>query len=351
LLVEKFTFNLSAMLQFMKGMRGVILILACSVCSALNAQVLPVGSSGTATSRPELDQLAGDYEAQEKSIDSEIEPQLKSARDRYAADLESLTNKHNQAKRPEEADKVRSEAKRFAERGLNGEPSKDVPAEVRTAWTTLLRSTIVASQSVALKRNTVRAKFTQALTALEQTYRAKSDAEGFALARRARSTVAIRSAIEANRIAATELAGKGGRPWQDVVKEGGYIVGFEAGKGGWFQFSVLGSLRPIFATARGTRDGERRGKTNGNRVVAKEGYAVGGLQVRAGEVVNCVQIIFMRINPDGISLNPQDFYVTDWLGGEGGGKPREISARGRMVVGVTGSTGDVVDSIGLIYLR
>ena len=63
------------------------------------------------------------------------------------------------------------------------------------------------------------------------------------------------------------------------------------------------------------------------------------------------KIIFMRINPDGLSLNPQDFYVTDWLGGEGGGKGREISARGRLVVGVTGRTGDVVEGLGLVYLK
>ncbi len=328
-----------------------LIFAACSVCQPLNGQVLPVGSSGTATTKPELDQLAADYEAQEKAVDAEIEPQLKAARDRYTADLEALIAKFNQAKKPDEGDKVRRESKRFSEHGLNGEPAKSLPAEVRSAWATFIRSTVTASQSVAIKRNGIRSKFAQSLTTIEQAYRAKNDADGIALARRARAIVSIRSAIDTNRLAVTEVPGKGEGQWQDVVQEGGYVVGFDAGKGGWFQFSVLGGFKPIFATARGNRDGERRGKAGGNRVLAKDGYAVGGLMVRSGEVVNAAQVIFMRINPDGTTLNPQDFYVTDWLGGEGGGKPKEINTRGHLVVGVTGASGDVVDSIGLIFLK
>lgn len=324
---------------------------SCSVFHPLNGQVLPVGSSGAATTKPELDQLAADYEAKEKELDAEIEPQLKAARERYAADLEALAAKFNQAKRPDEGDKVRHESKRFLEHGLNGEPAKTAPAEVRAAWATFLRATVTAAQSVALKRNSLRSKFGQNLTTMDQAYRAKNDVVGMSLARRARAGIAIRNAIDGNRLGVTEVVGKGRGQWQEVAQEGGYLVGFEAGQGGWFQFKVLGGLKPIFATARGPRDGERRGKAGGTRVVAKDGYAVGGLIVRSGEVVNAVQVIFTRINADGITLNPQDFYVTDWLGGEGGIKPKEINTKGHLVVGVTGSTGDVVDSIGLIFLK
>ncbi len=339
-------------LKFMSRIIIYLAVVAFGVCYPVCGQVLPVGTSSTATSKPELDQIAADYETQEKDINAEIEPQLKAAREHYTAELEALITKFNQAKRPEQADKVRNEAKRFAERGLNGQPTKTVPAEVRAAWMDFLRATTTATQSVLLKRNSIRSKFSQSVTALEQGYREKKDADGFALARRVRGMVAIRTAIDSNRIAATEIVGKGESPWQDVPQEGGYIIGFETGKGGWYQFSVLGSLKPIFATARGPRDGEVRGKSGGNRVLAKDGYAVGGLNVRSGDVVNCVQIVFMRINPDGASLNPQDFYVTDWLGGEGGnGKPKEFNARGHMVVGVIGSDGNVVESIGLIYLK
>ena len=136
-----------------------------------------------------------------------------------------------------------------------------------------------------------------------------------------------------------------------MPREGGYLVGFDLGKGGWFQFTVAGLMTPVFETVNGPRDGEPRGHAVGERVLAKEGYAVGGLIVRGGVVVNTVKIIFMRINPDGVSLDPHDSYVSDWLGGEGGGLAKEINAHGHLAIGVTGTTSDVVDSIGLVYLK
>jgi hypothetical protein len=127
---------------------------------------------------------------------------------------------------------------------------------------------------------------------------------------------------------------------------GGYVVGFEASQGG-----VLEGLKPIFMTASGLRDGEPRGRSGSIRILAKDGYAVGGLVVRSASVVDSVQVVFMRINPDGVSLNPQDAYVSDPVGGRGGNAAKEVSARGRLVVGVIGGTGEWVESIGLVYLK
>lgn len=338
----------------MKKLIGHILMLSLMLASSLYAQVLPVGSEGSTTQKPALDLLSSDLETQEKNLEAEIEPQLKSARESYVAELQALITKFNQTKRADEADETRRELKRFEDRGFSSEPDKSARGEIRAAWSTFIRAIVIATQSIELKRNTVRTAYLQTLNGIEQTYRTAGDADGVALARKARSTVSLRSLIEGNKLGVTELMGKSGKntfPWQDVAKEGGYLVGFEMGKGGWYQFSVLGGLKPIFATARGMRDGETRGKGKGTRVVAKEGYAVGGLMVRYGEVVNGVQIIFMKINPDGLSLNRLDFYQTDWIGGEGGGKPKELSAKGKMVVGVIGGSGDVVHSVGLIHLK
>jgi hypothetical protein len=309
------------------------------------------GDSSKLESKPELAEVVALYEEQEKAIDSEIEPLLTAARDKYSSGLQALIDKLNQAKRVEDADKVKAELKRFNSRGLSGEPAKSAPAEVRSAWSAMIRALATARDSVVLKRNGARAKFSQSLTGVEQAYRAKNDTAGVKMTRAARAAVSIRAAVEADKLATTDIAAKSDGAWRDVCQEGGYLAGFKVGRGTWFQFSVLGSLQPIFATMHGTRPGERRGGSGGQEVVARDGYAVGGLYVRSGEVVNAIQIIFMRINPDGLTLNPQDFYVTDWLGGEGGGKGREISARGRLVVGVTGKTGDVVEGIGLVYLK
>ena len=242
--------------------------------------------------------------------------------------------------------------KRFAAHGLNGEPAKSAAPALRTPWSTMLHEIAAINDSVALRRSSLRTKFEQNLTGLERTYRTNNDTEGVALVQRALAALSIRRSIEADGFAVTQVVSKNPDWWQDVAREGGYIVGFEVGHGGWFQSSVLGDLKPIFTTMHGLRDGEPRGHAKGERVLAQEGYAVGGLVVCSGAVVNTVKIIFMRINTDGVSLNAQDAYTSDWLGGEGKGlKPVEINPRGHLIIGVTGASSDVVDSLGLIYLK
>lgn len=311
-----------------------------------------VEASNAIVSRPDLAQLISGYDTQERGVETEIRPQLLAARDQYKVDLDALTKKLDQAKRADEAKQVRLETERFNARGLDGEPAKTVPPAVRTPWATLLQATATADQSVASKRSSIRTKFEQGLVALERTYRNSKDADGVASVQRARAAVAIRRSIEANGTGVTQVVSKNPNWWQDMAREGGYVVGFEGGKGGWFQFTVLGSLKPIFMTMHGLRDGQARGTAKGERVLAKDGYAVGGLIVRFGDVVDVMKIIFMRINSDGLSLNPQDYYLSAWLGNEEDkNKAVEINPRGHLIVGLTGASGDVVESLGLVYLK
>jgi hypothetical protein len=311
--------------------------------------MLGLGSSIAESQPPELVNVVAEYEKQEAAIDQELQPTLKGEADRYQTFLAELKTKLDQMKRVQIADIVKNEMKRFSQDGLNSSPSGNTPAEVRSAWMTYLRNVQAIEQKVALKRSGIRTNFRQALTPIEQSLRANKDEAGLAAVAQARASVAIRSLIDAQRYAVTELGGKGNRAVNDIVP--GVLVGFEIGGGGWFQFKVLGNLTPLYATSTGIVPGLKRGSGRGERVMAKSGYAVGGLYIRGGEVVNTVQIIFMRVNGDGLSLNPQDFYVSDWLGGEGGGKPKEISGKGRLIVGLTGHSGGVVESIGLIHLK
>ncbi len=311
-----------------------------------------VSNAGSAIPAYDFNSAVANYKAQEDAISSEIKPKLTSLESKYKTDLQALIDKLNQNKHTQEADKVKAEVKRFEERGLDSEPAKNTLPEIRSLYSAYAREVATVTQSVAIKHSGVRSKFSQALTTLEIGYRNTNDTTGLAAVNRARSTLTIANALDGNRMAPTEFTGKGSDPWQDVAKDGGYIVGFKYGGGGWFQFRVLGALTPIFATADGTREGQKRGKHDASEtVMAKDGYAVGGIVARGGDVVNCIQVIFMKINMDGVSLNPQDFYMSEWMGGQGGGKPKEINARGHMIVGLTGTSGNEVDSLGLIYLR
>jgi hypothetical protein len=82
------------------------------------------------------------------------------------------------------------------------------------------------------------------------------------------------------------------------------------------------------------------------RAVAKPGYAVGGVTVKAGLGIDGFSVTFMEIKGD--ALDPEKSYKSDWLGGQGGGGPTPLAGDGSPVVGIFGKTsGDKVPRIGL----
>lgn len=325
-----------------------ILLIGCSLQGFSQS---PSESADSLVKWPILQTAVAEYLVAEDLLSREVEPATSGAKQAYKVALEGLLARYDNPKRSEDADRIRKEMKRFERYGLDAEPLKESPAEVRSEWSKLNREIETANQKIALKRSALRSKFAQSLTSIEQQFRSAKDQAGLAMAQRARACASIRTMIEGDRLASTAIGGKSHEQWQEIAREGGYLVGLEVGSGGWFQFNVTGGIRPIFATATGQRRGKKRGNSDGKAIIAKEGYAVGGLMVRSGEVVDSIQIVFMRVNPDGLTLNAQDTYLSEWLGGGGKGGGREISARGRLVVGVTGQTGDVVEGIGLVYLR
>ena len=172
-------------------------------------------------------------------------------------------------------------------------------------------------------------------------------------ARLAEQSLAIRDAInDPVRLASTRIAGRDRNPVRDVPGKGMPLIGFRGNTGGWFQFTVLGSLRPLFLSPSGAiQGGSKHGHAEeGREIIAREGYAVGAILVRSGEVIDGLQVVFMRMKPDGLSLDPQDFYVSDWLGKEGGGA-QELSGKGKLIIGITATSNDAVESLGLVYLK
>ncbi|MEN6496828.1 MAG: hypothetical protein ABFD16_21265, partial [Thermoguttaceae bacterium] len=82
-------------------------------------------------------------------------------------------------------------------------------------------------------------------------------------------------------------------------------------------------------------------------VVAKPGYAIGGIKVDSGQVFHAMQVVFMRLRPDG-RLDPQDTYTSDWIG-EPKGDVQTVVSEGTPVVGVHGRRMLLVHAIGLIF--
>jgi hypothetical protein len=96
-------------------------------------------------------------------------------------------------------------------------------------------------------------------------------------------------------------------------------------------------VRPIYQGPDGKRyDGPVSGNPTQvrERVVAKEGYAIGGAAIKGGMGIDGMQLTFMEIGADG--LNPNRTYLSKWLGGYGGSGARMYVNDGRPIIGIAG---------------
>jgi hypothetical protein len=84
-------------------------------------------------------------------------------------------------------------------------------------------------------------------------------------------------------------------------------------------------------------------------VKAKKGYAVGGLVGKGQVLVDGFKVIFMRTKEG--SLDPHDFYESEWIGGPGGDDARRLGGDGKPVIGIYGRSGDDLNRLGLIQAK
>jgi hypothetical protein len=70
------------------------------------------------------------------------------------------------------------------------------------------------------------------------------------------------------------------------------------------------------------------------KVIAKPGYAVGAVTIKAGLTVDGLSVTFMKVK-DG-KLDPSDSYESEWVGGYGGGGPVKLAGDGSAVIGIVG---------------
>jgi hypothetical protein len=83
------------------------------------------------------------------------------------------------------------------------------------------------------------------------------------------------------------------------------------------------------------------------RVVAKEGYAVGGFKALAGDVLDAIQIAFYRIKANG-RLDPSDSYMSSWIGTVGKEKGQILGGAGAPVIGVHCRQGQILNAVALV---
>jgi hypothetical protein len=138
----------------------------------------------------------------------------------------------------------------------------------------------------------------------------------------------------------TEIAGdsSGGLP-QRYVEPGGHLLGLEYRTGEWDGEKCLGGLVPIFTREQPVSIRER--------VIAREGYAVGAAQVQSARFVDAVKLVFQRVRDDG-SLDASDSYESEWIGFPGDAPPRMLSGEGQPVIGIKCQQGAILNGLALV---
>ena len=149
----------------------------------------------------------------------------------------------------------------------------------------------------------------------------------------------IASGIKEGKTSETAMAGMGDMPFRQVWKRGGYLVGLDISYGAFAGSKLMiRSVRPIFQTAEGRKYGTLRGVPSAvsRRIVAKPGYAVGGITVSSGLNVDGLSITFLRL--DGDTLQPDDSYKSAWYGSKGQREGKKLGGDGALIIGIFGRT-------------
>jgi hypothetical protein len=145
------------------------------------------------------------------------------------------------------------------------------------------------------------------------------------------------------------VGGPGGGEYDEIPGSGAILVGFVVKAGNSSGHEIIHCVQPIFLGADGRFPGHWHKETakKGMVIEAHKGYAVGGMVAKGGGLVDGFKLIFMRVKGD--SLDANDAYESEWVGGKGGGEL--VLGNGRPVVGVYGKAGGNLDSLGLVQLQ
>jgi hypothetical protein len=147
----------------------------------------------------------------------------------------------------------------------------------------------------------------------------------------------VRQIVRDNKTEETQRLGLGDIAYQDVPDDGSIMVGMAVTYEPFFNHNIIKSVRPVYQRPNGERyDGSVCGTPTavGERVEAKEGYAIGGAAIQAGMGIDGMQLTFMQIGPDG--LNPQKSYLSKWLGLNASSSARMYVNDGRPIIGIAG---------------
>lgn len=133
--------------------------------------------------------------------------------------------------------------------------------------------------------------------------------------------------------------GSGGGAFRFLDPDARAVIGVRYQLGSWGGEQTLGHLEPLY-----TRDPVT---VPWQTLYAKEGYALGAMQVSGTKYVNAVRLAFMKLDDD--KLDMQDRYLSQWIGTPTSGSPKSLFSEGQRVLGLHGKRAAILDAIGLVF--
>jgi hypothetical protein len=165
----------------------------------------------------------------------------------------------------------------------------------------------------------------------------------------------IKAAIAAKTIKQTAGSRKGTEGWPETPPDGALLVGFELLEMGWEGATAIKTLRPIFMSSEGVFTGKLRGNSGSGKLItvkARPGYAVAGFNTYSNTRLAGIELIFKKY--DSVSgkflAGPQTGYTSKWYGSKLKGPPTVSGGGSNLIIGVWGTTGADVDTIGGIEM-
>ncbi len=133
----------------------------------------------------------------------------------------------------------------------------------------------------------------------------------------------------------------GGGPYQKVRDSREPLIGFRIVMADWNRKTIVRTLEPIWAS-------DNLAITQ-SMVVARPGYAVGGVIVDGDNNITAMKVVFMRRLLNGV--DPSDSYESQWFGKQTGNPLHLLGGRGDHIIGIYGRKGLNVDALGLLLAR
>jgi hypothetical protein len=149
------------------------------------------------------------------------------------------------------------------------------------------------------------------------------------------------------RVKTESVGGSGGNAFEEAPAGDTWLIGFRLTRAN----GALKSMQPVYWMDNKAVYGGQHAPPEGDvtDLVAKGGYTVGGVRVRAaGGRIRAFQVVFMRSAAP--SLDTRDSYESEWYLGDATDTVL-FGGDGSRVIGVHGRAGNEIDAFGLILLK